>query len=120
MEYLRDGNGPPEITEPQPYHVPVIGNTSVCVQFPFGGIGGMRRIQIYGVRGLYSSEKEKVTFRRRNLSLLAPCPGEMKPFVELQQVAQKLKACRDSGETRCEVFNQAGRRDTMVFPAGSF
>jgi hypothetical protein len=116
LEYLRDGKGPPEISDLQTSANPIAGRTSVCVQFPFAGTM-MRRILIYGARGVFSLGQ--VSFKRTNLDFFVSCPGEMKPFVELEQVAQKLMACRAKGERRCVVNDEPNRRDILVIPVNS-
>jgi hypothetical protein len=111
FEYLRDGKGPPEIGELQSAEGPLGGSTSVCVQFPTAG-GITRRISIFGTRGVFSFGQ--ASFKRRNLDFWSTCPGEMKPFMELQQIVQKMEACRAKGESRCVVNNEPGRRDILV------
>jgi hypothetical protein len=124
LEHRRGGKGPPEITDLQSSADPLGAGSWVCVQFPVVAKGlfgpdptrtDMRRIRISAARSVISLGQ--VQFSRQNLGLFDTCAGEMKPFVELAEVAQKLDACQAKGESRCIVNDEPRRRDTLILPA---
>jgi hypothetical protein len=73
-----------------------------------------RSILVWGSRGLASLGQ--LQFKKKTLGLLEACRGELKPFVELEQVAQRLRECSARGERNCVVNVEPNRRDTLVLP----
>ena len=93
--HLLEGEGPAEISNVYSNSGLTAAATTVCVHYPLAGPGlltadsGRRRmlpIEFFAVRGMFSGE---VSYKRRLAA--APCPGAMKPFVELNQIAQTLQ-----------------------------
>lgn len=125
-EYVDKSKGPPEITAPKPRPIPNSGmHMSVCVGFPVAVLYGlvdatrMRRWVIFAVPE--SGAPGRFAFKKRELGNLDRCEGEgeMKPFTELAQVGDKLKACHATGERRCTVTRGPTGRDIVVAPTPS-
>jgi hypothetical protein len=125
-EYVGKSKGPPEITAPKMRPIPNSGmHMSVCVGFPVAILFGlvdatrMRRWVIFAVPE--SGSPGRFAFKKRELGNLDRCEGEgeMKPFTELAQVGDKLKACHATGERRCTVSRGPTGRDIVVTPTPS-
>jgi hypothetical protein len=118
VEYLEYGRGAPEITDLMTNSNFIGASTSVCVRYPARpappSYSNTRSILVWGSRGLASLGR--IEFKKRTLGLLDRCPGELKPFGELEQVAQRLRECAGRGERNCVVNVEPNRRDTLVLP----
>jgi hypothetical protein len=118
VEYVEFGKGPPEITDLTTNSSFIGASTSVCVRYPARpaapSYSSTRSIRIWGSRGLASFGRTE--FKKQTLGILAGCTGELKPFVELEQVAQRLRECAGRGERNCVVNVEPNRRDTLVLP----
>jgi hypothetical protein len=125
-EYVAKSKGPPVITEPRMRPITYQGaRVSVCVGFPiailYGLVDGtrMRRWVIFAIPE--SGSPGRHSFHKRELGNLDRCEdeGEMKPFTELMQFGDKLKACHARGESRCTVSDGPTGRNTVVMPPPS-
>jgi hypothetical protein len=118
VDYLRDGRGAPEISDLMGYSNVFSGRTSLCVRYPAApgppSYSGVRSILIWAVRGWGSFGK--VEYRSKMLGVLENCRGTLKPYPELEQIAQKLRECQARDERRCVVNVEANRRDLLVLP----
>jgi hypothetical protein len=108
--YVRDALGPAEImTTPFVYSNTLGGSTFMTVRYPvrktrlFGGDApGMRCITIQSRRGLGTGGATRLTLsvpRADPDDCLPDKPFE--PYPELEQLATKLRACKERGEERC-------------------
>jgi hypothetical protein len=125
-EYVSAGKGPPEITDPQWRPITNSGmRVSVCLQWPIALLYGLvdktrqRRMVIFAVPE--SGSSGRFTFNKKELGSFDRCEseGEMKPFTELTQAAEQLKACHARGESRCVVSDGPTGRDILVGPPTS-
>lgn len=128
-DYAKEGLGSAEITSPVSGKGLLTpgenqGSVSLCVQYPVDAKAfsfltsdgkKMRAIVISAHRSLLTGGKLSV---RRSINDRGPpqCSGETTRFVELENMAQKLKACQaQSGN--CSITRRAGTNDFTVQPA---
>jgi hypothetical protein len=101
FEYARTGAGRPLITDVSSGKGPLGTGTSVCIEYPIGP-ELKRRMVIAGGKNIFTFGR--TTFRRTNLGYFDRCVGQLKPFVELEQAGQRLKACQGKGgDAKCSV-----------------
>ena len=102
FEYARAGTGRPMITDVSNGSGPLGTGTSVCIEYPTGP-ELKRRLVISGGKNIFTFGR--TTFRRTNLGYFDKCQGQLKPFVELEQAGQRLKACQGKGgDAKCTVI----------------
>lgn len=118
FEYTRSGTGRPMITDVSNGSGPLGTGTSVCIEYPIGP-ELKRRMVISGGKNIFTFGR--TTFRRTNLGYFDKCEGQLKPFVELEQAGQRLKACQGKGgDAKCTVVltARASGATVSVKPAG--
>jgi hypothetical protein len=111
--YFREGRGTPEISDFQPSLAPQ-GINELCVQYPAAILGGTRRMLLWSTPS--PLDASRIVIKKRDVDFLQSCRGTMYRFVELEQVAQKFKACQAKGEKSCVVSDDAYGRQTVVSP----
>jgi len=118
IAYQRDSDGPAEITEPTSSASIFGASTRLCVRFPYRNSSGrvMHQYQIVGFRGATSLGKKEFTSTK--LQPYERCSSDpYEPFVELDEMARMLEACRARGQRKCVVNEEPNRKDTVILPA---
>lgn len=107
-DYVRDGKGPPQISDPKEMRsiYGTVGAVRVCVRFLVEGTG------LFGAAQPKADRDYSFVIRRGELRLRAykykwhkSCeePGAMRPFMELERAARQLKDCHARGATDCRI-----------------
>jgi hypothetical protein len=120
LEYMRYGEGQPEITEVYKNAGLLGASTGVCVQFNFKQRyarheAAVTRYQVFGSKTAFTLGK--TVFKRDRHGHAGKCDRATKPFPELERVAQTVRSCAARGERRCVVATSATQRHVFVLPA---
>ncbi|MBE9604197.1 hypothetical protein IAI18_04910 [Acetobacteraceae bacterium H6797] len=118
-EYERDGRGPAEISAPAEVHTPASASTAFYVRYPVQIEATLYAPAHLGMRCILVENRVGVSSPARFGMIRKPededsCQPRLAftPYTELMSMADRLRACRAAGETRCRVIDRPGESAT--------